>query len=121
MSFSDLKNSQFDINIYGENTDKKSRSFVANQMKTSSRILPVIDENAKPNMKTLTNYKGKANESNSSITFSKVHTKESEIHSSIDLNSSFKTLPAEGVLYGKNTKFFKFFEFFAFFEFFEFF
>ena len=105
MSFSDLKNQEFDINICPDNTVKKSRSFVANQMKMTSRILPVIDENAKPDMKILTNHHGKIKDESSSISFSKLHTKESEMNSSIDLNGSFKTLPAGSVLYGKNAKY----------------
>lgn len=109
ISLDELKNPQFDIPTIPVQ-ESRSKTFSAIQTK-NFKALPVIIENEGPikshrsNKITLTQMKKmeeakplkqtelKKTESNASMTFSKVHTKESEMNSSIDLNSSFKTIP----------------------------
>ena len=105
MTMEDLKNIQFDIPVISETRESnKSKTLTAIQTK-STRPLPVIHENENPTkltkmlfaqkkkdeeMKIQDNSKNE--KSNPSMSFSKIHTKESELNSSIDLNSSFKTI-----------------------------
>ena len=119
MSIEDLKNPHFDIPNYA--SDNRSRTLTGIQTKPIiSKHLPVIDENENPSksikFQTMPISKTKATATqdkknqdivNSSMTFSKIHTKESEMNSSIDLNSSFKTLPPASIIgIGKGIKYF---------------
>lgn len=105
MTMEDLKSVNFDIPVLSETKESnKSKTLTAIQTK-SMRPLPVIHENenptkltkmllaqAKRNEELKIQENAKNEKSNPSMSFSKVHTKESELNSSIDLNSSFKTL-----------------------------
>lgn len=105
MTLEDLKNPQFDIPVIQSQERTKAISIYQSK---NFKALPVIDENENPTKSTKTAkfqnsqsknkeevqvpQKNKSDDTSVSMTFSKIHTKESELNSSIDLNSSFKTL-----------------------------
>lgn len=114
MNFDELKNPQFEIPIIASNLDPKGpKTLSIIQTRQNLKSLPVIEENPKKSMKFQINSM-KMNSSiqnqkispdaKSNLSFSKIQTKESEVASSVDLNSSFKSLPPNNLL-GKGNKF----------------
>lgn len=112
MSLEDLRNPQFEIPVLSNNVpeNKASKTAVSIQIRSGGlKSLPVIEENESAiNAKTakieIKNAKIAMNKS-LEASFSKVHTKESEINSSFDINSSFKSIPASSIISKNYNKF----------------
>lgn len=111
MSLADLKNPNFEIpEILSLPQDNRAKTITSYQLKSGLKSLPVIKEHEGTTITSLAkidqklsnpmkikkpneDQKKKQVDSLQSMSFSKIHTKESEITSSIDLNSSFKSIP----------------------------